>query len=155
MGVVICKILVIFGVGEEAFGFHCGIHFHNFMVFLFRGLGLAFVAQHEGEEQLDEAERCVDGEDDTIGCYFSHLTWGDHGLYQPAARDGPESGAGGADESVPGEDVAADVRGGELGERGLFDGAKGTDFVPAGWTRLAIGSSGPDDLGWDPGLTLD
>lgn len=101
------------------------------MIILLRWLWLTRIAEHERQHELDQSQCRIYPEDDTVRYCLRLWIRFHQGLDEPAADDGPAGCAGRAQEGVPGKYVTTDGCGSQLGEGRFFDGAEGTNLVPA------------------------
>ena len=104
------------------------MHLLVFLLWLFR---LAVVAQHDGEQKLDESQNSVDAEYNSISTYLGPLSFSEKRLYYPTTRNGTACRTRVAKQRIPGEDVAAYLFRRELGKCRLLDCSEWTDFVAA------------------------
>jgi len=100
-------------IAQEAFGLDVA-HLLGVVSVFFLRLHFALVAQHEGQYEFEDTKHGVYAKDDAIRAGSCPSVEFLQALNEPSAYDGTASCPRRADQSIPGEDIAADLRRCEL-----------------------------------------
>ena len=104
----------------------------HLLILLLWWFGIAFVAEHEGEQKLENSQNSVDSKYDSVGTCSGPLSFSEERLYYPTRCDGTACRACVAEQCIPGKDVAAYLFRRKLSECGLLNCSEWTDFVATG-----------------------